>query len=96
MQDHPSVVGYMPGWKDTDEYQAVARSIIYRIPTEELAKDLCEEAARVGVTTWAHIAVEELSEAVSAPNDTERRKELIQLAAVVVSWIECLDRNGRT
>jgi hypothetical protein len=65
----------------------------YGIPDEQTAKRKCDEAAKFELCTWAHIAVEELSEAVSAETDTLRRAELVQLAAVVVAWIECIDRR---
>lgn len=82
-QNHPSVInGLSP--------ESLAYT--YGIPVETLAKAHCDNAATI---TWAHIAVEELCEAVAASSDSERRIELIQLAAVIVSWIECLDRNGR-
>ena len=65
----------------------------YEIPTEERARELCETAANSQSVTWAHITIEELSESISAKTDTERRTELIQLAAVIASWIESIDRN---
>ena len=69
----------------------------YEIPSERRAKWLCQEHARRGDVTWPHIAVEELSEAVSAFGDgTEERGrgELVQLAAVIVQWIACIDRRS--
>ena len=65
----------------------------YEIPTEVRAKFMCQEAERKGQLTWAHIAVEELSEAVSAETEEDRREELVQLAAVIVNWIDSIDRN---
>ena len=66
----------------------------YEIPSETRAKFLCKTAFSRGEGTFAHIAVEELSEAISAFNVNERRKKLVQLAAVVVSWIEKIDREN--
>lgn len=63
------------------------------IPREEDAKVAYERAEAEGALSWGHITVEELSEAVSAKDDETRRIELVQLAAVVVSWIECIDRR---
>ena len=54
----------------------------------------CQEAAAAGLCTWTHIALEELWEAIACRTDAERREELIQLAAVVVAWIECIDRKA--
>lgn len=52
-----------------------------------------DEALERGRLTWAHIAIEELSGAIYAPTDSERRRELVQLAAVAIAWIECIDRR---
>ena len=65
----------------------------YEIPTEERAKYMCDTAANNKTLTYAHIAIEELSEVVSTFDVIERRKELIQLAAVCVAWLEKIDRD---
>lgn len=52
---------------------------------------------------WANLLGEELGEVCKALNDHEFkgaaradiREELVQVAAVAVSWIECLDRQAR-
>jgi len=67
----------------------------YEIPTENRAKFMCEKSFSDENPTWTHIAIEELSEVVCAKNDYDRRQELIQLAAVCLSWIECIDRNNQ-
>lgn len=70
----------------------------YEIPSEDRAKQLIRFARERGDLTWAHIAVEELSEAVEAFAREDRaqgRTELVQLAAVIVSWIESIDRRPR-
>ena len=64
----------------------------YEIPSEMRAKYLCQSADRD--VTWPHIAVEELCEAVSTLDEKNLRGELVQLAAVVVQWIECIDRRA--
>lgn len=89
VQDLPSVPS-LRRFKTRD-----AACIMLGIPTEEGAKFLCNEALRLGHCTYAHIVVEELSEAVSAPNDATRRGELVQLAACVVQWIEAIDRRAQ-
>lgn len=69
----------------------------YEIPTETRAKVLCETAFARGDGTYAHIAVEELCEAIAAGTNkgpAALRKELVQCAAVFVAWIECIDRRG--
>ena len=67
----------------------------YEIPSESRAKFLCENSVSNNQVTWTHIALEEFSEAVSAKTASERRKELVQLAAVVESWIDCIDRHEK-
>ncbi len=90
-QNHPSV---------DDESAMLGNEICsyYRIPSEEAAKMACDykfSIAPSGVGSWTDILIEELSEAVSAPNDIKRREELIQLAACVVAHIECIDRKSK-
>ena len=67
----------------------------YELPTADRAKWLCDNAARKGEVTFAHILTEELCESIEASNDPqEMRKELIQLAAVAVQVVEYIDRQG--
>lgn len=66
------------------------------IPSEGRTKELCKLHVNRGDLSWADIALEEFAEAVSAPDDKLRREELVQLAAVVLAWIECLDRPWRS
>lgn len=86
-QNHPSLASF-------DNAEATCRH--YNIPTEQEAKDTCDDCAQQGTVTWGDIALEEVSEVFSAFHDSEdsARGELVQLAAVVVSWIECLDRRA--
>lgn len=68
----------------------------YGIPIETFAKRKCDNAHESGKLTYAHIAVEELSEVISAVDPVKRREELVQLASVVVAWIEKIDRLEET
>ena len=73
----------------------------FGIPHPTRAKAECDGAARVGQCTWAHIAVEELSELIEAAtlealgdgsaDATDR--ELVQLIAVCVAWREARARR---
>ncbi len=90
-QNHPSVDPVLSGRSGGCTPERLCKH--YEIPTEARAKYLCDTEHHAGVGTYASIAVEEMSEAVSAPDDVARRKELVQLAAVVVGWIECIDRR---
>jgi hypothetical protein len=50
-------------------------------------------AARVNGVTWVHLVVEQVYSAMGETNDKNLRAELLQLAAVIVAWIEALDRR---
>ena len=65
------------------------------IPIEGRIKRWVDDQAKNNLSNWSAIALGEFVECVVAPNDYERRSELVQLAAVIVQWIECLDRNNR-
>lgn len=81
-QNHRSVDGYIP-------------AIHYNIPTMEEAKLLCECRNKEGTITWTDICLEEFCEIVEAPNDENRKEELIQLAALCISWYQSIERNGQ-
>jgi hypothetical protein len=87
-QDHPSIPPILADRHPTRWCEE------YEIPTEERAKFMCQTAAKRGECTFTHIAVEELSEAVECKDDAERRGELVQLAAVIVQWIQAIDRRA--
>jgi hypothetical protein len=56
-----------------------------------LRNDYEAHEARTGKPTWMHLVREEVAE-VFAENDPQRlRAELIQVAALAVSWVEKLD-----
>lgn len=67
--------------------------LLYCIPSEELAKKMCDDAFMRGHGNYAIIALEEFCEVIGASTEADRRQELVQLAAVVISWIKCIDRN---
>lgn len=74
----------------------------YEIPTAGRARFNRNHAGKIGQTTWAHVAVEEMAEAVEAAGEAQQgraplatlRAELVQLAAVAVAWIEAIDRRA--
>lgn len=66
----------------------------YEVPTQQRAKFLCDKAAKDGDLTYSHVIIEELCEAINSVDDSERRIELIQLAACVVQWIQAIDRRN--
>lgn len=65
----------------------------YDLPSENVAKTSCDRAFEIGRGTYAHIAVEEMTEVVSQFDIYKRRQELVQLTAVCVAWIEKIDRE---
>ena len=75
----------------------VAFSPHYGSYSANYAREQCDNAFNQGVGDWRYILNEEVYEAYeqAAHKNVEKfREELIQVAAVVVAMIECLDRNG--
>ena len=94
-KNHPSACPVLTGRMRLDPDRLCEE---YEIPTEARAKWLCQTHSKRGDVSWPHIAVEEMSEAVAAFADGAEengRGELVQLAAVIVQWIECIDRRER-
>lgn len=60
----------------------------------ELAKSLCQERAVNESLSWSDILQEEFSEALAEASPVKLRAELVQVAAVAVAWIECIDRKA--
>ncbi len=56
---------------------------------------MVEQLHERGQLTYMHILIEEVSEAASCGRDNKAlREELVQVAAVTVAMIECIDRNA--
>ena len=85
IQNYPSIIPTIKSSSEASDY--------YGVPHEYVAKSNCDEACRANSLTWADILVEELAESINSPDDSHRRKELIQLAACCVANIESIDRN---
>lgn len=84
-QNHPFV--FLTEDFGVNEYSAGA----------DIARLVCDEQFLKKEGTWEDILNEEVWEALEQAakgNTKEFREELIQVAAVVVAMIECLDRNG--
>lgn len=95
-QNHPdlSPAAGITGTITSREYAA---SVWLRVPTESAAKNCCEWAVNTGNLDWGLILAEEVAEAVAAAarGDTEALKvELVQVAAVCMSWVEAIGRRG--
>lgn len=92
-QDHPSLHRSILGRNARDPEGMAAE---YGIPTADRARHRCQLKARAGVVTWADILIEEVAEVVEAGvlhGEQALRGELVQVAAVAVAWIECIDRR---
>ena len=64
----------------------------------DAAKARCDEKAKKGLVSWTDIFLEEVFEAFDEAkkgNLENLRTELVQCAAVAVSWIESIDRNKK-
>jgi uncharacterized protein (DUF3820 family) len=86
-QNHPSI---HPATKSgADQMKVMA------ILDEKGIKEVVDIEHKEGNSNWVNIAMEEFHEVACAPTEYERRNELIQLIAVCVQWVECLDRNNR-
>ncbi len=62
-------------------------------PIAETAKKNCDNAHKAGKLTWNEILTEEVMEAFAESSSRKKREELIQVAAVAVAMIECIDRR---
>jgi hypothetical protein len=61
----------------------------------QLCKRYCAEAVLDGTISWRHVLMEEVMEVFGATTHDHQVEELIQVAAVAVSMIECLVRNKK-
>lgn len=90
-QNHPSIKEH---FLENPTYTISEIAAEYKIPDVEEAKKICDLMAKLKECTWADIAIEEMCEAICTTDEKHRREELIQLAAVVMAWIECIDRKN--
>lgn len=62
-------------------------------PEAERFRAQCDRLFREGRGTWKDILFEELFEAMAETDPVKLREELIQTAAVIVAWVEAIDRR---
>ncbi len=67
----------------------------YGFPRETVIKEETDFAIRFKRVTWDHILLEELTEVHNSSRWSYRRKELIQLAAVIFQEIKSNDKRWR-
>jgi len=66
----------------------------YFVPSAEAAKQQCDTRFAVGDPNWGDILLEEVAEAFEERNNEENlRTELVQIAAVALSWVDAIDRR---
>lgn len=63
-------------------------------PEADAARERCERLFATGYPMWWPILLEEVYEALAEEDPAALREELIQVAAVAVGWIECIDRRA--
>ena len=59
----------------------------------EFLQNAADRLQERGSITFRDILAEEVAEAFCAENSDELRKELVQVAAVCVQWIEAIDKR---
>lgn len=61
---------------------------------EALRTDYEDFEDETGKPTWVHLVREEVAEAFAETDPVRLRAELVQVAALAVSWVEKLDARG--
>jgi hypothetical protein len=57
-------------------------------------KDVNALLVKQGQLTWDGVLLEEVYEALAEADPAKQREEVLQVAAVAVAMIECIDRNA--
>lgn len=64
-----------------------------KVLQEQFREEYEEHEAATGKPTWMHLVREELAEAAESDNPERLAEELLQLAALAVSWVEKLENR---
>ena len=80
-------------WGEQNHPIAVARDIHRHTDEMKFWKRVNDWRNRTGQLTWDGILLEEVYEALSEVDPEKIRAELVQVAAVAVAMIECIDRQ---
>ena len=86
-QNHPDGTGRAPhaeNWGVADGSSGYIRDRLTQ---------RCQARFEIGVGAWLDILAEEVAEAFAEDDPALLRAELIQVAAVAVSWVEAIDRR---
>jgi hypothetical protein len=81
-------------WGEQNHPIRVESDAIYFIDQARLCRQVCDYEARNGTLTWYHILIEEFFEAFAEGEALKQRYELVQVAAVAIAMIECIDRKS--
>ena len=87
-------------WSEQNHEICHAPGSAWRQGDANLARRMCDHRAQEntmtdGALTWEYILKEEIAEVYAESDPAKQREELIQVAAVVVAMIECLDRRTK-
>lgn len=97
-QIHAEIRRQLKKWGVQDHKSFTPDNVFDRSnPTVDLAKLICDVKSQHKAVSWDDIFAEEAFEAhveAKAGNLENLRTELVQVAAVAVSWILSIDRNG--
>jgi hypothetical protein len=77
-------------WGERDHFDGTTSAFK---ASAEAAKRATDRFAKAGRVRWRHILDEEVQEAFAEIDPVKLRAELLQVAAVAVAWIECIDRR---
>lgn len=61
--------------------------------TANMMRDICNQKAVEKAVTWSDILAEEFYEALSEPDEEKLKTELVQVAAVCMNWLDCINRR---
>ena len=81
-------------WGEQNHLMANPDSLWLRKHECSEARQSCDNRAARGELTWYDILKEEFCEAFAEDIPKRQREELVQVAAVAISIIECIDRKA--
>lgn len=58
-----------------------------------VARHIADVMTHTGTLTWRDILFEEVMEALAEYDQVKLQEELVQVAAVVLAWLECIGRG---
>jgi hypothetical protein len=82
-------------WGEQNHPDGTESSELAKVQADQFRME-CDSAASVGKLTWKHILLEEVYEAFAESDPKKLRTELVQSAAVIMAWIEAIDRRSES